>query len=252
MKLLSRSFFRACADFFSPKMISMMIILPVLSLLFWGALILWNWSSWTLGLGNFFGGTWLFRQLSTWMPNTNPGSMGEFTAALFLIFILFPLVYLTTLFLVSFLVVPIVQRHLLGGDFQTLERKKGGSFFGSISNALRSVGLYLVVYVLTLPLWLVPGIQLLVPIVLTAWLSMRVLTYDLLQDVATDEERDLLQKRHRTSLFLLGCLFGVLVLLPGAAFFQPVLATLAFGHFCYGSLDLLRKNATNSSEKVSN
>lgn len=234
-----RSIGAAFRDFFSPSMLGTMIALPLLSLLFWGGLLIWFWTPWTEGLSRYFSGTWALRVLTGWFPSLQ-GGLGDAVAVVLVLLTVFPLIYLTTLLLVSQFVVPIVQRYLLKNRFPTLERKSGGSFSGSLGNSLKSGGLYLVLFVSTSPLWLLPGAQILIPAALTAWVSRRVLTYDLLQDVASDEERRRLLETDGASLWLLGFLLGLLVIVPGLAFFVPVLATLAYGHFSYLRLQRMR------------
>ncbi|MBX3041076.1 MAG: EI24 domain-containing protein [Bdellovibrionaceae bacterium] len=239
-----RSIAAAFRDFFSPSMLGTMIALPLLSLLFWGGLLVWFWTPWTESLTRYFSGTWALRTLSSWFPALE-GSVGAAVAVVLVLLTVLPLIYLTTLLLVSQFVVPIVQRYLLKNRFPSLEKKSGGSFSGSLGNSLTSGGLYLVLFVSTSPLWLLPGAQILLPAALTAWLSRRVLTYDLLQDVATDEERRRLLELNGAGLWLLGFILGLLVIIPGLAFFVPVLAALAYGHFSYQKLQQMRAKSAS-------
>lgn len=234
-----RSIGAAFRDFFSPSMLGMMIALPILSLAFWGGLLIWLWTPWTESLSRYFSNTWAFQKLIGWFPSLG-GSLGDAAAAVLVLLTVLPLIYLTTLLLVSQFIVPIVQRYLLKNRFATLERKNGGSFSGSLGNSLKSGGLYLILFVSTSPLWLIPGAQILIPAALTAWISRRILTYDLLQDVASDDERRRLLEENGPSLWFLGFLLGLLVIVPGLAFFVPVLAALAYGHFSYFKLREMR------------
>lgn len=246
MMTVLRSFSRGFRDFFSGRMLLMMATLPLLSLVFWLILLFVFWTPWTTGLGTFFANSWAYQQLATWFPQTAGTSLGEITAIVILLLLLLPLTYFSTLLLVSLFVVPVVQKRLLSSEFLDLEKKKGGSFSGSLGNTLKAGAIYILLFIGTAPLWLVPGAQLLLPAALTAWVSRRVLTYDLLQDVATDSERKQFELENSGGLYGLGFLLGLLVIIPGAAFFLPVVATLAYGHFCF--TQLRRQRLKSSSE----
>jgi hypothetical protein len=58
-------------------------------------------------------------------------------------------------------------------DYADIARRRGGSQMGSVSTPSASVLQFLLLLVLSLPLWLIPGAGLLLSLVLTAWLNQR-------------------------------------------------------------------------------
>ena len=134
-----------------------------------------------------------------------------------------------------------------------------------LGGALYSLALTLVALVamlLSLPLWLVPPLVLVLPPLIWGWLTYRVMTYDMLADHASSDERHKLVARHRTSLLGIGVLTGYLGAAPsllwasGVLFvaMAPVLLPIAiwvytlvfafsalwFGHFLPAALAALR------------
>ncbi|MBX2987125.1 MAG: EI24 domain-containing protein [Bdellovibrionaceae bacterium] len=226
--------------FFHPRILRVVIGLPVLSLFLWGAVFYFTWTPITGALTAWLGGGWLEQKSLAWFSwsAADIGRGGGFVLALILFF---PLSYVTTLVLTSLFVAPLVQSFLLKNEFPGLERRRGGSLSGGVGNTLAAGTLYLLLFALTLPLWLLPGGAVVVPVVLTAWLNRRVLTYDLLQDVASDEERRRLQRDFGGPLFLMCLALAFLSLVPGLGFFLPVWSTLALGWFCDAALARTRR-----------
>jgi hypothetical protein len=73
-------------------------------------------------------------------------------------------------------------------DYPELEMKHGGTFMGSVWNGLIAVGVFLIIWIITLPLWLIPFGVLVVPTLLSAYLNQRLFMYDALMDHASREE----------------------------------------------------------------
>jgi hypothetical protein len=147
--------------------------------------------------------------------------------------------------------------------FPLLERKHGGSFAGSAFGALWATVVALVALLLSIPLWFVPPLVLVLPPLIWGWLTYRVMTYDVLAEHASADERRELVRRHRMTLLGIGVLTGYLGAAPSvvwasgaiAIVFAPVLvpvavwiytlvfafAALWFAHFALAALQALRR-----------
>jgi Etoposide-induced protein 2.4 (EI24) len=121
----------------------------------------------------------------------------------------------------------------------------------------------LLALLVSIPLWFVPPLVLVLPPLIWGWLTYRVMTYDVLAEHASVDERRELARRHRTSLLGMGVLTGYLGAAPSivwasgalAIVFAPVLvpvavwiytlvfafASLWFAHFALQSLQALRR-----------
>ena len=112
---------------------------------------------------------------------------------------------------------------------------------GNLLNALLAVGVFIAIWVLTLPLWLI-GIGVVVPFVAAAYLNQRLFRFDALAEHASHEEMQALFALHRSSWWGLGLLTGLLQFLPLLNLFAPVLTALAFIHFGLAHLEKLRRD----------
>lgn len=226
-------------SFFAPGMLGFLLIVPLISMLLWSCLLAFAWTSWQDGLRLWMEGTRLF----TWLASMNLSMAGGVSGVMVFIFLLalfVPLSYLTTLMVTAAIVAPRVQSYLLKSHFRDLEKRGGGSFHEGLWNSVVAGFIYVVLFAGAVPLWFVPGGALIVNAILAGWISRRVLVYDLLQGLASDQERERLREENSGSLFLLGFLLGLLSLIPFASLFLPTLATLSYGWFCFDRLRALR------------
>ena len=96
------------------------------------------------------------------------------------------------------------------------------------------------VLIVTLPLWLIPGLGLILPWLLSAWLNQRAYRYDALMQHADRDEFARLVGTHRGKLLLVGLGAGALNYIPLANLFAPAFAGLAFVHYCLETLRGMR------------
>lgn len=206
-------------------------VLSVLFLVYWNPLSAaaisivnqWSWMKW---IENILG-------YSESISSIFSGTM--------LILLFIPVLFVTVLLVTSIFVTPLVQREVALNYFKDLEMKKGGSTLGSLWNSLKSLMIFLVLFALTLPMWLIPGMQLVVPTVLIIWLNKRIFVYDVLQDFASKEERCLIEKKESAGLWGLGACLVIFSYIPLAFVILPVFSAFAYSFFGLNSLRNLRK-----------
>lgn len=157
-------------------------------------------------------------------------------AHILLVLLLVPLSLLTASVLLSVFAVPVMLDRVARSDYPDLSERNGGTQIGSITNALLAVLIFVVLALVSLPLWLIPGVGVVLSIVLPAWLNQRCYRYDALMRHADAEEMRALPARHRGALYLIGIFAGVMVYVPLLNFFVPALTALAFVHYLLQTL----------------
>lgn len=183
----------------------------------------WGWVQW---LGNTIG----FSEI-----------LGAILSSGFLILVFFPVLFVVVLIVTSIFVTPIVQREVSLKYFAKLEKKQGGSNLGSAWNSIKALLVFVCLFVVTLPLWFIPGLQLVVPALLVISLNKKVFLYDVLQDFASEEERKSISKKYSLGLWGLGALLVVFSYLPLAFVILPVFSAFAYSFFALNALEELRK-----------
>lgn len=158
------------------------------------------------------------------------------TANIFLALLFVPLVYATALVLVALVALPLMLERVGAAEYADLERRNGGTLAGSAVNTLAALGLYLLVLLLSLPLWLIPGVGLVLPVVLSAYLNQRAYRYDALMQHADSQEMRALVIKERRGLWLVGIVSGLLAYVPLVNLAVPAFSGMAFVHYCLGAL----------------
>jgi len=138
------------------------------------------------------------------------------------------LVMIMSVLAVSFMMTPALVSLVGARRFPNLERKRGGSLWQSVLWTLMSVILALGALILTLPLWWVPPLAILLPALIWGWLTYRVMTYDVLAEHASSQERIELMKRYRFQLLGMGVLTGAMGAAPSLVWASGALFAAAF------------------------
>jgi hypothetical protein len=197
--------------------------------------------------------TWLHQTMSTfgavtWADETMTqigfGSVMLLVKAwlvpLAAVLILLPLSGILGLAVAAVVVMPLVLRHVGERDYPDVQRRGGNGFIGGLWNAIWVTTLFVVGWLVTLPLWLFPPFAILLPLFWWSFAFSRMLRVDALAEHATPAERDLLYKRHNTGFWALGGICSLINLFPPAWFLLPVLSALMFSHYGMEALRRLR------------
>ena len=149
--------------------------------------------------------------------------------------------YLIALVLTAVIVLPLLLNHLADVDYPDVVRMGRDSFVGGAWNSLWAAVLFIAGWLVTLPLWLIPGVGLVLPFFWMAWLNRRTFAYDALSVHAADAEWRELRRKKAMPMLLLGFAMAALATIPFLGLFAPSLAALAYVHFCLEALRRLRQ-----------
>lgn len=223
----------ALKDLLKPKVI-LVVCLPIFASIFVWIFVtylawddLQNWSVQFIQLG------WLdlFKQ---WFPNIENTSTGVFTFIfrfLFIFIFIIPLTIITATVLTSIFLVPILVSELRKTDFPTLI-KKSSSIFSGIGTTLSYAMKYFFAWVGSLPFWFIPFGAVIIPYVLLSWFNSRVLTYEVLTEVATPDEIKIFILNHSRTLFIIGLSTSFLYSIPLINFIAPLITSSIFSRYC--------------------
>ncbi|MBL8440461.1 MAG: EI24 domain-containing protein [Betaproteobacteria bacterium] len=152
---------------------------------------------------------------------------------------IFACAYLTASLLAAVLILPLLLKHLANGEYRDVAAMGKDSFVAATVNSVLASVLFVLGWLLTLPLWLVPGLSIVLPLLLMAWFNRRTFAYDALSMHATPAEWTALRRDYRQPLFMLGLTMALLAHVPVIGLFVPALAALAFVHM---GLEALRRS----------
>jgi CysZ protein len=151
-----------------------------------------------------------------------------------------PLVYLTALIILGVFGMQKMVDHVASRSFPGLERRRSGGLAGSVWNGVAAIGGMLLLFLISLPLWLLPPLWPLIPLAIFAWVNQRLLRYDALAEHADRTEMARLFQERRGALLTLGLLLALIAYVPFVGFIAPVVFGLAFIRYLLGALQEMR------------
>ena len=156
MRDLVVAFGRAVLSQLHVRMLLLTLLPFVLSLLVWG-LVLWlslqPLIDWTLGFFMEHDGFHVADGVLSWL---GLGAIKAVIVPLLAMWVLLPLMILTALIFVGTLAMPAIIRHVASRRYPDLERRRGGSLWGTLGISLWSFVVFLFLWLVTLPLSVVP------------------------------------------------------------------------------------------------
>ena len=262
MRQMLDAFWRAAAYCLHPRVIALSVlplVLMVVAALGLGYLF---WDRAIDAVNATLEGWSLVTTFFTWLERFGLAGLKSALAPLIIVFLATPVIVIVALLAVALLMTPSMLQLVAERRFAKLERRHGGSFWRGAFGSLLATLVALLLLVLSVPLWLVPPLVLVIPPLIWGWLTYRVLSYDVLAEHASREERHDLIRRHRPALLAMGVIAGLLGAAPGIVWasgvmfvaLAPVLvpaaiwiytlvfafAALWFAHFALAALEALR------------
>ena len=228
MRLLLDSFWRAGFYCLTPRVIVLSLLPLGIMVVLAAALGYWFWDAAVAAVQRWLEASSLLALVWRWFEGMGMPNLKTVVAPLVVIFTATPLVVMAALMAVSLFMTPGLARYVAERRFPHLQRKQGGTFWQGLAWNLLSVLLALGAMVLTLPMWLVPPMAMVLPALIWGWLTYRVMTFDVLAEFASREERHLLLAQHRWRLLAVGVITGLMGAAPSVVWASGALFAAAF------------------------
>ena len=267
MRAILVSFARAVLSQLHLKMLLLTVMPFVFSVLIWG-IALWIWLQpaidWVRTI--FVDNEW-FSVASEVLGWFGLEALASVLVPLIAMWALLPLMVVTALIFVAMLAMPTIVKHVSQRNYPELERRHGGTFWGSVWISTYTFITFILLWILTLPLAAVPPLTFIIQPLLWGWLTYKIMTYDAIAEHASENERQLIMRRHRWPLMSIGAIAGTvgaaptllwlggpfaLVIFPFLAAFAIwlyvfifVFTGLWFQHYCLEALALHRASTSH-------
>jgi CysZ protein len=228
---------RAFRDLREARVLALALLPPIVAIVLCVALA-WAWADdWArLVAGWIAGAGWL-----AWVRDWGMDSVLIWGSGIVAVAALIPIMLITAVVVTGILVMPVIVPLVGERYYPRLERRKGGTVAGSAWHALAATFVFMMLWLVTLPLWLTGIGALVLPPLLSAYFNQRMFRYDALAEHASAGEYEAVVRGSRGRLFLLGLLLALLYYIPLFNLLVPVLSGLAFTHLCLGELARLRQ-----------
>ena len=234
---IGRSLFLAAVSLANRRMLWLMIWPVLVSLVFWGVAGFALWVKTAVWIASQL--SKLAEPLIAWIPFDVTG-VTLFSAHVMMILLFVPLVYLTALLILGIVGMDAMVDHVATRHYPALVRKHGGGTASSVWNGVVALAGMVLLFLVTLPLLLIPPLWAMVPVAVMGWVNQKILRYDAVADHASAAEMRAIFSSRRGALYALGVILALVAYVPVVGFFAPMLFALAFIHLGLSSLAELR------------
>jgi len=241
---VSQAFWRALKSQMHPRMI-FALFMPFAVIMLLTTVLLWlGWTPLT---------EWLNAELTESAVPTVVDPVIGTTAFLALkawlipiaaVFILLPLAGIGGLAVTAIWIMPLVLAHVGKRDYPDVQARGKHATVISVWNAVWVSALFVVGWLITLPLWLIPPLGLVLTLFWWTFAFNRMMRVDAVVDHASPQERRVLWRDRSPGFWLLGLGCALLNLIPPAWVFLPVFSGLVYAHFSFEALRQLRREPT--------
>jgi hypothetical protein len=236
MRPLLISFGRAVLSQLHYKMLLLTILPFLLSVAIWGV-ILWlglqptiDWLHAWFGDNSGFG---VAGDVLNWL---GLGALKTVVVPLIAMWILLPLMILTALVFVGTMAMPIIVKHVGTRHYPELEKRRGGTLWGTLWISLYSFVVFAVLWIITLPLSAIPPLTFIIQPALWGWLTYKVMAYDALAEHADKQEYRHIMREHRWPLLMIGAIAGAMGAAPTLLWLGGALSVILFPVLAAGAI----------------
>jgi hypothetical protein len=223
MQLVMTSFGRALLSQLHFRMLLLTVLPFLLSLLLWGVVLWLGLQPLIDWLHGYFVDNNLFQSAASVLGWFGLGAIKTVLVPLIAMWLL-----VTALVFVGVIAMPAIVNHVSNRHYPQLARLQGGSLAGSLSASLGAFLIFVVMWLLTLPLNAVPLLAFVVQPALWGWLTYRVMAYDALAEHASAAERRALMRLHRWPLLAIGIAAGAMGAAPTLLWLGGALSVILF------------------------
>jgi hypothetical protein len=218
------------------RMLMLTVVPFVLSVAIWGFVLWLGLQPMIDWLRNLFVENEGFRMSGEVLNWLGMGALNTIVVPLIAMWVLLPMMILTALVFVGTMAMPVIAGHVGRRQYGDLEKRKGGTFFGSLWTSSSSFVIFLVLWLVTLPLSLIPPLTFVIQPALWGWLTYRVMAYDALADHADAQERRAILRRHRWPLLIIGAITGAMGAAPTLLWLGGALSVIFFPVLAAGAI----------------
>ena len=208
------SLWRAAAYCLHPVVIALSLLPVVLMGLIAYVLARFYWEPAIDGVSATLASWELVKTMESWLQTVGLSNVRTMLSLLIVVVIATPVIVIGSLLLVAAMMAPWMLKLVSKRRFPTLEKLRGGSIVGGVVGALWVTLLAMIALIVSIPLWLIPPLVLVLPPLIWGWLTYRVMSYDVLAEHASREERREIIRTHRLTLIAMGVLTGYVGALP--------------------------------------
>lgn len=158
--------------------------------------------------------------------------------------------YLVAVVIAGVWALPGMVAHLAATDYADVVPRGSDSLLRSLGVTAKATMLYLLGWLVTLPVWIIPGLAVVHSLFWMTYLNRATFAYDALAVHASPDEWRQLKTRHGGRLWGLGLIAALLAHVPLIGLFAPALAAMSFVHYGFEALRAERRGGDRADRGV--
>ncbi|MEN3294044.1 MAG: hypothetical protein V7642_3297 [Burkholderiales bacterium] len=236
MRSVLISFGRAVLSQLHFRMLLLTVLPFLVSVVIWGV-ILWLGLQPTIDwLQRWFSDNGAFSVAGNVLDWLGLGAIKVVVVPLIAMWVLLPLMILTALVFVGTMAMPVIVKHVGNRHYPELEKRRGGTLWGTLWISAWSFIVFVLLWLVTLPLSAIPPLTFVIQPALWGWLTYRVMAYDALAEHAGKEEYAHIVRAHRWPLFIIGAIAGAMGAAPTLLWLGGALSVIFFPVLAAGAI----------------
>ncbi|OHC62307.1 MAG: hypothetical protein A2040_06025 [Rhodocyclales bacterium GWA2_65_19] len=220
------AFTRSLRDLTRAEVLWQAVWPPLVALALWTAVAVSTWSH----------GVALMAHVVPQLPWSGWESVAHWAAVFLLLAAFAALTYFTAILLVAVFALPLLINLVAARDYPDLGRHGENVFWGSLGNTLGAGAIFVVGCLAMLPLLLIPGALLVLPLLWGSWFDQRTFRFDALAEHATRAEIQRLLAANRSRFYFAGIGTAAAAHVPLVNLLAPAFTALVFVHLGLAAL----------------
>ena len=147
----------------------------------------------------------------------------------------------------AIVVTPLAVKYISKNYFPNLERRGENANTVSIINAVKVSSIFIIGWLITLPLWFIPFMSIALSLFWGAYAFSHMCQVDAIVEHATAEERKYILSRNKKGFWTIGLVCAALTLIPFMGLVMPVFSIIVCTHYGLNSLQQLRAERANGA-----
>ncbi|WP_028884650.1 EI24 domain-containing protein [Taylorella asinigenitalis] len=229
---------------FHPKMIFAAFLPLIASVAAFVIFCIFIWSDVSSWLITSTSDWWILNQIGILLNDVglNAGGFGEFFAWIITLICVIVLSLIIGLVIAGILVTPLAVNLISKNHYPYLTRDGKYATGISILNSIKVTVIFALGWLITLPLWLIPGLSIVLSLFWISYAYANMTKVDAIVEHATPEERKYVISNYKSGFWIIGFICALLSLIPLLGLIMPVYSIISCTHYGLALLDKIRKD----------
>ena len=237
---VSQAFWRALRSQLHPSMIFALFLPVIVTIVLFSILLWFGFTPLNEWLKAQFDQSAIALYADPWVGAAGLLWLKSWLIPFIALFMLLPMAGIAGLAVTAIWIMPWVLSHLSARNYPDVQALGRHATVLSVWNAIWVSVVFLLGWLITLPLWLIPPLGLILSVFWWTFAFTKMMRIDALVDHASPTERKTILHQRSKGFWVIGLICALVNLFPPAWVFLPVFSGLVFAHYSFEAIRELR------------